>query len=370
MIDKTNQIKLITRSGIRAFFPGHPPYIIFFVTHRCNAKCPFCFDRENREKTDSTKELTIDQIKNIANNWRSPIHVTLTGGEPFLRKDILDIALAWVEAGAASITIATNATMTDRVFETVSSLLESCPDTHLDLNISICGPQALHDKIMGIPGAYEKAFDTAGGLFKLQEKHRGFRLGATVVVSGSNSEESVKTIEDIVDSGLFKRVQPLWVRGNPFDKSALECDFSVYEEAKDIVSGKLLSDGTGRIKEVLSKMVREDVCAIVKGKTPPHPCQAGRTMVTIDPFGNVFPCEILDQKLPSGSPDKKISSWSMGALSDNDYMIENVLKSEQAKTISSWVKESRCSCSFECAAYNNIVFNYLRWPGVISELLK
>ena len=353
---------LIARSGLRAFFPGHPPYIIFFVTHRCNAACPFCFDRENREKTDSSRELDIDAIKKIASNWRSPLQVTLTGGEPFLKKDLPDIALAWIEAGAVSLTIATNATLTERVFETVSLILEKSPDIFLDLNISICGPEKLHNEILGIPGAYKKAFDTARGLFKLQEKHRGFRIGATVTVSGANQEEAVQTVSDLADSGLFKRVQPLWVRGKPFDESSLLCDFSVYEEAKDVLVRKSLSSGTGRVKEALSKMVRDDVADIVTGKDAIHPCQAGRTMVTIDPFGEVYPCEILEQELPSGVPDKNIRSWSMGNLPENNFQIGNIIKSKRAKTITAWIKESGCVCSFECAAYNNIVFNYLRWP--------
>ncbi len=117
-------------------------------------------------------------------------------------------------------------------------------------------------------------------------------------------------------------------------------------------------------------MVRNDVSNIVKGNGSPYPCQAGRTMVMIDPFGEVFPCEILNQKLPFGSPDKNIGSWSMGSLRKNNFQIEDIIKSGRTKTITAWIKESGCSCSFECAAYNNIVFNYLRWPGVVSELIK
>ena len=69
-----------------------PQYLIHFVTSKCNARCPHCFIFNEGDTRFSGSELTISEIEKFTLSLRGGIYnVNLTGGETFLRKDILEI---------------------------------------------------------------------------------------------------------------------------------------------------------------------------------------------------------------------------------------------------------------------------------------
>ena len=73
-------------------YKKEPVSIVHFLTNRCNARCSFCFiDFENPEIFK--KELSLNEIEKLTKNLGSSIlNVNFTGGEPFARKDIQEIA--------------------------------------------------------------------------------------------------------------------------------------------------------------------------------------------------------------------------------------------------------------------------------------
>ncbi|MFO8057464.1 MAG: radical SAM protein [bacterium] len=359
--------RLFARTAWKAFHPAVPPYLIYFVTHRCNARCSFCFNRGNQEKANADDELDAREVYKIAEKFRGVIHVTLTGGEPFLREDLYEPARAFVNAGAESLTIATNGTLTERIVETAGQLLDEFPGLSFDLDLSVDGPAELHDRLRGVPGAHEKVMTSAKKLAPLQEKHPGFRLGASVTVCAFNQDTAEQTVRELAESGLFRRVQVLWVRGRPFDPKATDADFSVYQACRRYLDATRLATGGSKAKEALSRRAREVVSRTVKENRMVLPCRAGTTMATMDPYGNVYPCEMLWQVSPEGDPGHGLHDWVMGSLRDKDFDIKKVLATDKARKVRQWIKDRKCFCSFECAAYNNIVFNPRAWPGVIKS---
>lgn len=69
-----------------------PPIMIISITNRCNLKCKGCY--ANAQKRDPSQELTVDQIENIFNqaNDLGVSIIMLAGGEPLLRKEVLEVA--------------------------------------------------------------------------------------------------------------------------------------------------------------------------------------------------------------------------------------------------------------------------------------
>ncbi len=344
-----------------ALFPADPPYLIFFVTHRCNLNCSFCFDRSARESSSADDELSLAEIEKIASRWRRPLQVTLTGGEPTLRHDLADIALAFVRAGAKSLTIDTNGWLTERVIETAETVLAAAPGLSLDVNVSIDGPAEVHDRLRGVKGAHGRAMAAARGLAPLHDFYPGFRAGATLTVCAGNRESAADTVTELLDSGVFRRVQALLVRG-AVDESQKEGAFEAYEQCRRILDASRVSRGPGRLKERLSARARDTVSRAARG-LPTPPCLAGETMVTVEPAGRVLPCEMPPPSKPGGAAG--IDGWTMGELSQSGYEIAGVMKSEKARRVVKWIRENECRCTFECAAYNALVFNPRSWPGVL-----
>ena len=93
----------------------NPVYLIQFVTERCNARCTHCFIDFKKEK----KEISIDKIEKLASASGNCLrNVALTGGEPFLRKDLFEIADIWfLNSTAKTISITTNGSMPERIEE-------------------------------------------------------------------------------------------------------------------------------------------------------------------------------------------------------------------------------------------------------------
>ena len=358
---------LILRTARAALAPAVPPYLIFFVTHRCNAACAFCFDR-TYDTSGLGPELSLDEIERIAASWRGVIQVTLTGGEPFLREDLADVAGAWARAGMRSLTLATNGILTDRIVDTVRGLLASWPGLMLDLNISIDGPAPLHDRLRTVEGAWEAAMATAAALAPLQQQHPLFRLGATLTVSAFNPAVAVETVRALLADGRFRRVQAVWVRGRPFDPSALAADFGIYEQCVKELERQRGGPAAGRVKAALARLTRETVARTVREDRMILPCRAGGSLVELDAFGRVYPCEMLWQTRPEGAPGQGIDSWVLGSLRETGYSIRTVMASPRAQKVRAWVRDTGCYCSFECAAYANVVFNPRQWPRALTRV--
>jgi len=360
---------LIGRTVRAALFPKDPPYVIHFVTHRCNASCCFCFDSKERAAADAGAELTPIEVGKSARNWRGLLQVTLTGGEPFLRDDLVEVADAWLSGGAMGLTIDTNGSMPDRVGEVARTILAERPGLNFDLNISIDGPPEVHDRIRGVPGLYEKAMAAANALSPLQGHHPGFRLGATLTFSAANQGVAYNTLEELADSGVFRRIQVVLARGDTKDPAMKDFDISEFSRCSSFLSSVSLVPGGLGIKETLSGLVRKNAEMEASGEAGPGECLAGRTMVMVDPYGGVYPCEMLPQTRPEGVSEKDIYDWKMGALREHDYSVRQLLASPHARSIKEWIVASGCHCGFECAAYNNIVFRPAKWPGLAGKIL-
>ncbi len=82
--------------------------LIFHVTFRCNARCRFCFNwREINQNKD--KELSLEEIQKISENLPRFPWLLLSGGEPFLRSDLVDLIETFHRNNkVAHVTIPTN----------------------------------------------------------------------------------------------------------------------------------------------------------------------------------------------------------------------------------------------------------------------
>ena len=84
------------------------------------------------------------------------------------------------------------------------------------------------------------------------------------------------------------------------------------------------------------------------------PCVAGKKFAIVSETGDVFPCEILDEKI--------------GNIKNADYNLTKILKSHESKRIQKWIKDTKCKCTFECASAASIVWNYKNYLDMLAQL--
>ena len=118
---------------------------------RCNLHCEFCYvgDLLNLEG-EWRQELTLDALSK-AFPAQKDFQISLTGGEIFMRKDIMSVLDLFREKGYAAGYLTTNGTIiTEERAEALAELASKGFLKHI--SVSVDGPKDLHDAARGLKG--------------------------------------------------------------------------------------------------------------------------------------------------------------------------------------------------------------------------
>lgn len=132
---------------------GHSSRILnlaLFVTLRCNAKCSMCNLAEILNQK-GVADMPFDRIERLLDEV-APHRpgIILFGGEPFVRKDIVELVKA-VKQRDMPVGLFTNGLLLNE--ELVHDLVRENLDY---IAFSLQGTREVHDRILQVPGAYDK----------------------------------------------------------------------------------------------------------------------------------------------------------------------------------------------------------------------
>lgn len=143
-----------------------PRMLTHTVTFRCNARCIMC----DSWKMSGKGDLTTDEIESIYRQLPRMDAVRLTGGEPFVRSDLLDIVgIAHRHLRPLGMHITTNGFLTDRIVELCNQRPKSFP---LQIMVSLDGMQIKHNHVRGSSIAWSSATKTLEILAQHREEWR------------------------------------------------------------------------------------------------------------------------------------------------------------------------------------------------------
>lgn len=152
-----------------------PSSLVLFVTNRCQMACPFCFFQNSLNRGDS--ELSLEEITKLATSLKTIRRLSLTGGEPFLRKDLTDICRAFRRACPLTyLNIPTNGMLTGSIADQVLGILDTVALTHFKVQISLDALGSSHDRLRNTPRAFDRALDTLAALRQISRKHPRFTV--------------------------------------------------------------------------------------------------------------------------------------------------------------------------------------------------
>lgn len=77
-----------------------PTHFTILTTTKCNARCPYCYENNMKEKHDMTTETAKDVVKYIIEhaNRNSPLFIEWFGGEPLTNTGVIDIISSGVRS--------------------------------------------------------------------------------------------------------------------------------------------------------------------------------------------------------------------------------------------------------------------------------
>jgi MoaA/NifB/PqqE/SkfB family radical SAM enzyme len=172
-----------------------PMGAVYEATMRCNLHCEFCYvgDFLNLEG-EWREELTLDALGK-AFPEQDGLQINLTGGEIFMRKDILSVLDLFREKGYACGYLTTNGTIISE--ERADALAELAAKGFLKhISVSVDGPKDLHDAARGLKGTFER---TTEGLRRLQAAAKKKGAPLRVSINTTVAHESLDALDQMVD---------------------------------------------------------------------------------------------------------------------------------------------------------------------------
>jgi MoaA/NifB/PqqE/SkfB family radical SAM enzyme len=296
----------------RTYFPAKPLDVICEITYICNLACPTCFRWTSKP---DEHELNLEEWKTVLvklKAWLGTFNLTFTGGEPFLRKDLLDIFKFASEIGLVT-TVVSNGSLIDKTLarKIVASGLDG-----LCLSLNSLTPE-VHNKTRGTDASFDEVM-TAIDNMRASEGMRardGMRLSLSTTVVRENISELVEMVEWAKSAGLYGiHFQPIMPASTlpTFNKEGEFKKISVGTPYRDLLKKNEVIDDEG-IDDVFNRLAfmaergypiinstqhLKEMAKYLKDPTNPEilekVCQTGVKNFNIDPFGNVRLCSIME----------------------------------------------------------------------------
>jgi len=227
-------------------------------------------DQDTIEKELKTEEVLhiFDQIAESGCLW-----LLITGGEPLLRKDFLEIYTYAKKKGFIT-TVFTNGTL---MTPEIAEYLAEWPPRSVEITL-YGATKETYERVTRTPGSFKRCIR---GIDLLLE--RGIPLDLKTMVMTSNHDEIFQMKEYAEELGVKFRFDPIL---NPrIDGSKTPCNFRLSPE--DVIKLDLADEK--RVKEY-----REFCEKFVKPFRSDnlYVCGAGISTFHIDPYGKMSPCEM------------------------------------------------------------------------------
>lgn len=302
------------------------------LTYRCPMQCKMCNIWKN--PTDKHKELKAEELRSLPKLK----FINLTGGEPFVREDLEEIVdVCYTKTDR--IVISTSGWFDDRVI----ALAKKYPQ--IGIRISIEGLSQKNDDLRGRQGGFDKGLRTLLKLREMGVKDIGF--GCTV--SNYNSKDMLS---------LYSLSRSL---GMEFATASFHNSYYFHKE-DNVVTNK--DEVCRDFEELINLQLKEShpkswfraffnmgLINYIEGGRRMLPCEAGTMNFFIDPYGEVYPCNGLEERY-----------WkeSMGNIRDShDFM--DIWTSEQAEKVRAKVRKCPKNCWMVGTA-SPVMHKYIKAP--------
>jgi len=314
------------------------------LLYTCNSRCSTC--NVWKKKTDN---LTVSEYKHIFKKLgRSPYWITLSGGEPFLRKDIVEICQELYKyCKPKIINIPSNGLLTDTIVKNVQKITEICSKSQIIINLSIDGIEEQHDEIRNVPGNYKKVINTYKKLKKLNIEN--LSIGIHTVISKLNVSGFSRIASKLMQLHPDSYITEIAEQRIELDtmESDITPDIISYCTAIDYLIHRIKNGkfkGMNKITQSFRIEYYNLVKKILRDKTQVIPCYAGITSAQISPDGEVWSC--------------CIKAESMGNLRKSDYNFKKIWFSDKMKKERRSIKNKECYCPLANASYTNMLMHF------------
>jgi Fe-coproporphyrin III synthase len=294
---------------------------ILAVTNLCNSRCKTCSMWKNKKR----EEIDFKDLENFADGkiFQKIKFLTITGGEPLLRKDLDNIVNMFKEKNPSlHITILTNGLMPELTYEKVKNM----PRDVL-ITLSFNGNEQAHDETRGIKGNFKN-------LLKTIELLKSLNQPVSLIFTATK-----ENYNQLLFAWDFAKKNNLNILFSPeMDYGRLNCSGGrgLNPEQKEEVIFQLNKIYSERKRGFFDYTYLLFFKKFYSNKIITNKCYAGTNSIYIDYSGDIYPCENLVGKI---SP--------FGNIKTNFFIPKNYCKK---------IQESKCyeGCYLLCEMVRNM----------------
>lgn len=228
--------------------------VSFSVTNRCNMKCSHCCSGSGYDYID---ELSTDDLKNIIIKLSeiNPDSIDITGGEPLLRNDILQVLEFARKNYNGKILLSTNGTLINE--KNIKKICENVDH----ISISLDGYDEESTKLIRGENIFKKVISTVNKL-----KENEFKSISLSMLLHDNTYHNKHKFEELCES---LEVQPLLRVFTPISRG---WDIRSYVD--------------NTLSESIQETAKYAQCS---------ECKPAKRELSVDYNGNVYPCQLLHE---------------------------------------------------------------------------
>lgn len=260
------------------------------VTYRCNERCRHCYIFDEEKSMDD--ELSVEQYIQLFTDLKKlgTLHITFTGGDPSQRTDFTEILRGAVESDFA-VSIFTNGIGYSN--ETLAEIINIRPAS---ISFSVySGIPEEHDNITGIKGSFQKTLAT---IKKVKDAGIMITIKTPVMTPTLKGLPAIQTLCKEFD--VYWEVSYFICATNHGNVSPTKLRLGDVEKYKQIM--KLVQK---QKKEQYEFKIR-DVHSVI--------CGTGQFALSINPYGEVFPCNGFSYRLGNIKETSIEEIWNGDAL--------------------------------------------------------
>lgn len=351
---------------VRALFSKKRPiHLTYFVTRRCNARCPLCFYARARDAEHAPPELSLEEIRRVAGSLDPLLWVLFSGGEPFLREDLVEISRIFHDTSrAVFLTYPTNGLQPEVIAARTEEILARCPDSVVVLKLSLDGVGERHDAVRGIPGGFAKLLRTHERLAALARRYPNLELGFNTLFCAANQWHMDEIIEFVHGLEEVRAHTLTMIRDHPGGEARGSVDLDQYARATARLEERWRSGPAryhrfagSRLKAAQDRLQRRLLRQTLIQRRRSTPCYAGRLDLVLSESGELHPCEAR-------------WDWSFGNVRETGGDVPALLRTDRARRIREEIARGECFCSNECNLLTSILFSPRLHPQLARDYAR
>jgi MoaA/NifB/PqqE/SkfB family radical SAM enzyme len=308
-------------------------------------------------------ELTLDEWdRSLRSVGQSPIWITLSGGEPFLYRGIVELAcLAYDHCRPAIINIPTNSLMHKRIPNAVRRIVEHCRGTQIVINLSLDGVGEQHDHIRRVPGNFAKFEANYAALKEMTQAYPSLSIGIHTVISTYNVDAVIPIYDYALSRDPDSYITEIAEERVELDTigAGITPALEQYARAIDPLIDRMERHSfhrVGRLTQAFRLEYYQLVKRILAERRQVIDCYAGWASAHIYGDGSVWPCCVRAEP--------------MGNLREVNHDFKRVWHSRQGDLLRKSIANKECACPLANAAYTNMLMDVPTLMRVAHRLLS